>query len=152
MLGLTPPPAGHSPLSVDTSRTPPILPKLGEDAKGTGYTLRTLRVEDPSKTNSPHLYKPAEGTRFVAVEIKIANIGASAITYEDFHIGLVDTNGFVYMVEFFGREGNIPPGNIQPDSSLQGWVSFTIPAYSRLESAKWIPSYSEDSLWAGLSK
>jgi hypothetical protein len=151
-LGLTPPPAGHTALRVDTSRTPPALPKLGEDAKSAAYTLRALQVEDPSKTNYPHIYAPAEGTRFVAVEIKIANLGASMVNFDDFNVALVDTNGFVINVEFYGREGKIPVTDIKPDASVQGWVSFTIPAKVKLESVKWVPKYSEASLWAGLSE
>jgi hypothetical protein len=151
-LGLIPPPAGHKPWSVDTSRTPPKLPKLGEDAKGEEFSLRALQVEDPSQTESPNLYQPADGTRFVAVEVKIANIGSSVINSDDFYINLVDANGFVYAVEFFGREGNIPSDDIEPDSSVQGWVSFTIPEGARLESIKWTPDIFKPSVWAGLLK
>jgi hypothetical protein len=151
-LGLTPPPAGYTPLSVDTSRTPPVRSKLGEDSKSAAYSLRALRVEDPSQTKYPHLYTPDKSTRFVAVEIKIANIGTSAVTFDDFHVALVDTGGFVYDVEFYARDGGIPAGDIQPDAAVQGWVSFTVPAIAKLESVKWVPGYSEPSLWAGLSK
>jgi hypothetical protein len=128
---------------------PPALAKLGEDAKCTGYSLR---VEDPSRTKSPNLYQQADGTRFVAVEIKIANIGTTVVNYDDFHVNLVDANGFVYYVEFFGREGRIPSGDIKPDSSVQGLVSFTVPGGARLDRIKWAPTILGDSLWAGLSK
>jgi hypothetical protein len=151
-LGLTPPLAGHTPLRVDTSRTPPKLTKLGEDAEGNGYLLRPLQVEDPPSSERTHASARADGFRLVAVELKVANIGKSVIHYDEFNINLVDTNGFVYAIEFFGREGRIPSGDIKPDSSLQGWVSFTIPSDARLESIKWVPNIFGDSLWAGLSK
>jgi hypothetical protein len=67
-------------------------------------------------------------------------------------INLVDASGFVYSVEFFGWEGVIALGDIQPDSSIQGWVSFTIPGDARMERIKWAPTICGDSLWAGLSK
>jgi hypothetical protein len=151
-LGLTPPPTGHTALSVDTSRTPPKLTKLGEDTEGNGYLLRPLQVEDPPSSELTHASARADGFRLVAVEIKVANIGKSIIHYDEFNINLVDADGFVYAIEFFGREGRIPSGDIKPDSSLQGWVSFTIPSDARLESIKWVPNIFGDSLWAGLSK
>ncbi len=151
-LGLTSPPAGHTPLSVDTSRTPPKLTGLGEASEGNGYLLLPLQVEDPPPSELTHASAPADGYRIVAVEIKVANIGKSVIHYDEFNINLVDANGFVYAIEFFGREGRIPSGDIKPDSSLQGWVSFIITSDARLESIKWAPNIFGDSLWAGLSK
>jgi hypothetical protein len=149
-LGLTPPPAGHTPWSADTFRRPLTHSKLGEGAEGNGYMLRPLQVEDPSQPELTDSYALADGFRIVAVEIKVANIGSAVIHYDEFNINLVDAGGFVYGEDFFGREGRIPPGDIKPDSSLQGWVSFTIPGDARLESIKWVPDIFKDSLWAGL--
>jgi hypothetical protein len=60
--------------------------------------LRPLQLEDPSQSELMYSYAPADGFRIVTVEIKVANLGASVIHYDEFNIHLVDADGFVYGV------------------------------------------------------
>lgn len=150
-LGVKPPPEGHSPRAVDTSRTPPELPKLGEAAKTGGLGLTALQVEDPTKPEEDYysLGLP-EGAHLGAVEVLLSNDNLPGFSLTTFNFDLVDVNGFLYTYSSFGRAGTIETGDLAVGASRQGWVSFTITDGVQLESIKYYDEIALVTIWAGL--
>jgi hypothetical protein len=151
-LGMALAAEGHVPLEVNTSRTSPALSRLGEKAAGDGYSLTALAVEDPAESASPLMYAPQDGWHLAAVRIAAANTGnkQDLNIFDLSDLALVDSDGYVYAPEFFGREGNIEGGDFPLGAMYEGWVSFTIPDGIRLESVKYINSRVYGRVYAGL--
>lgn len=129
LISLEPPPSGHSPLSVDTSRKNPVSSKLGEEAQEGGCSLKTLQVEDPAELNPSLPYTLPVGTRLVAVEIEVANQSDSSLILNN--ISLVDPEGFLYAIEFNAHDAAntfAAQYTINPGGMLQGWVAFAVPS------------------------
>jgi hypothetical protein len=153
-LGVVPAPEGNVPLEVNTSRTPPALSRLGEKAANDGYSLTALAVEDPAESASPLMYSPQDGWHLAAVRIAAVNTGnkQDLNVFDPSELALVDTDGFLYAPEFFGRTGSIEGGDFPLGAVYEGWVSFTIPDGIRLESVKYINSRVYGRVYAGLAE
>lgn len=143
-------PAGQAAL-VGTPRVPPTLPKLGDTVKQGGYSLAVDAVEDPTKAGQ--FYTPKKGTRLIAVELVLGNDSGAKVTANPLYAYLVDTDGFLYTAELGGRTGQLTTVDLGPGDKVKGWVSFAVPADSKLESVEYgIDPFSGLELNAGLTK
>lgn len=103
----------------------PNLPKLGGTAEGSGYALTALTVEDPAMPGQ--IYKPVAGTRLIAVEVVINNVSGETISAGPWCGILVDSQGYLYPGEYFGRDGGLAYMDLKQGEKLRGWLSFNIP-------------------------
>jgi len=103
----------------------PNLPKLGGTAVGSGYALTAMTVEDPAKPGQ--IYKPVAGTRLIAVEVVISNVSGETISAGPWCGILVDSQGYLYPSEYFGRDGGLAYMDLKQGEKLRGWLSYTIP-------------------------
>lgn len=150
-VSLTPPPAGHTPITLSIAPTIPSS-KLGDVVEQFGYSLSPTSVEDPATPGM--IYSPRQGYKLVAVEIILGNVsGTKTLSVNPLYAFLVDTNGFVYSAELGGRNGQIDTADLSTGEKAKGWVSFTIPndaipAYIKYQTE----IFSGNYLIAGLGK
>ncbi len=148
---LTPPPSGHTPLTVTVT---PTLPKskLGDVVEQSGYSLSASAVEDPATPGL--LYTAKSGQKLVGVEIVLTNVsGADKLSANPLFAFLVDSDGFVYSAELMGRDGQIDSIDLSTGEKIQGWVSFTVPENATPFYIKYqIMGFPNQYLVAGLSK
>jgi len=154
-VGLEQPPANAPaatpipPIALD-----PNLPKLGGTAEGSGYTLTAVTVEDPAKPG--RIYTPVAGTRLVAVEVVITNVSGETISTNAWCGILIDSQGYLYPGEYFGRDGGLASMELKQGEKLRGWLSFNIPESATPAAMKYqflqVPSYNTVLLKTGLGK
>jgi len=68
-------------------------------------------VEDPT---TPGLFYEAEtGKRLIAVEVVVGNVSGEMVTTNPLDATLIDADGFKYMPELAGRDGQLEMGEPQ---------------------------------------
>lgn len=123
---LAAPPDGHTAdaAAIDMA-APAIDTPLGQEAQGFGMGLTAVTLEDPA---TPGMFYTAEpGTRLVAVEIIISNIGTDSVSVNPLYITLVDAEGYLHEVVLAGRDDQIDTLDLAPGERARGWVAFAIP-------------------------
>ena len=88
----------------------------------------------------------------VSVEVEVGNVGDESWIFTGFDLSLVDTDGFLYAVDFFYAEEMIELGEIAPGDSIRGWVPFVVPDGTEGESIKLYSETMDGPLYAGLSE
>jgi hypothetical protein len=151
-LPLAEPPAGRAPVRADTARAPGPGSPLGQAMEGENLSLKAIRIEDPAEPAFPDFFDPPQGTHLISVEIEFGNNGEEAWLFAAYDINLVDSNGFLYAVDFFNGAELIESGEVEPGGSVRGWVSFVIPDGAKLESIKYYSIWMNEPLWAGLGE
>jgi hypothetical protein len=152
VLPLTEPPAGRPPVLTDSARTPRTDSQLGRAAEGSGFSLTAFRVEDPGEPAFPGLFDAPAGTHLVSVEIEVGNTGDEARVFTSFEISLVDSDGFLYAIDYLIGPETIESGELEPGGSFRGWVSFVVPDGSEPESIKFYSVLMDEPLYAGLAE
>jgi hypothetical protein len=155
-LGLANPPAGHTPLKVDTTRAVTERSKLGETAKAGGLALTALQVEDPAAPEEKiyGLGVPT-GWHLMAVEVEFVNESVEGLSLLSFDFNVVTTEGYVYDNFYWGRAGGIESGDLAIGAKRQGWLTFMVPDGVKLESVKYYTYLGGDKellVYAGLQK
>lgn len=118
-----PPPPTNTP---EPSPTPePKDALLGELTENGFYSLVALQVEDPAPGGV--LFTPVEGKKLVGVEVIIANVADDPITINALDSTLIDTEGFAYEAEIFGRDDMVELVELNAGERVRGWLSFVIP-------------------------
>jgi hypothetical protein len=149
---LTPPPTGHTPVSVLFNPNSPSS-KIGDVVQQSGYSLSVKTVENP--TTPGEFYQSRSGYKPVAIEIILANVsGSSALSSNSMETYLVDNNGFVYAAEIMeGRKGEIATEDLNVGEKVDGWVTFVIPSDANPSYIKYqLDVFSGSYLIAGTSK
>jgi len=150
-IGILPPPANHHPSTLPFERVKPPLPKLGETTVGSGYSMQVLAVEDPTLPSGVYLVEP--GQRLVGVQVAIGNVSETTLAVSPLFFILVDGQGFVYPATVRARREEIASLDLNPGEIVQGWVAFSIPENTLIESLKFVPSLvSGRSLQVDLTK
>ncbi len=150
-VGILPPPANHHPSTLPFERVKPPLPRLGETTVGGGYSMQVLVVEDPTSPSGVYLVEP--GQRLVGVEVAIGNVSETILAVSPLFFILLDDQGFVYPATIGARREEIASLDLNPGETAQGWVAFSIPETTVIESLKFVPSLvSEESLQANLRR
>ena len=154
-VGLEPPPANSpAPTPIPPIALDPNLPKLGGTVEGSGYTLTAIAVEDPAQPG--RIYTPVAGTRLIAVEVVITNVSGETFSTSPMWGILIDSQGYLYPSDFFGRDEALASMELKQGEKLRGWISFTIPESVTPVAMKYqflqVPSYTSVLLKTGLGK
>ncbi len=104
----------------------PGLPKLGEVAEGSGYSLSVLTVEDPA-TRPGYFYESQLGKKLVAVEFIVGNLSGDQISSNVLYAILIDSQGFLYGAESGAVEDSIELLDVSPGEKVRGWAGFIVP-------------------------
>ncbi len=114
-----------------------------KDQNGQPITITLVKVFDPGTPASGD-DKPDSGQRLVAVQLKMANPGGTAISEAaDNDAKLIDSKGQSYQVEYSNVKGceNYPgPVALSPGQSKDGCVVFALPAKSTVARLEFTPS------------
>lgn len=139
----TPPEPTETPEPTATLEPTAAPAELGDVAEKDGYFLCALTVEDPT---TPGLFYEAEaGKRLVAVEVVVGNVSGEMITTNPLNATLIDADGFKYVPELAGRDGQLAMVSLNPGEKVRGWIAFEVPEQAALASIKY------DSLQTGVT-
>lgn len=113
-------------ITAPSSAIPAPVVKVGERAVLDGMALTVTRFQDPFTPGS-NVGQPAAGSRFVAVDVTIEDIGSQPITYNAFYFKMADSQSREYAVTFTSVPGQLNSGNLKPGEKVQGAILFQIP-------------------------
>jgi hypothetical protein len=103
-----------------------VTAKLGEQATGQGFALTVHEVRDPVP---PQRYRqPKEGTRWIAVDVTVRNIGTAELSYNPFYAKLKAADNREYSATVGVAEPDLGAGKQQPGDATRGWITFELPA------------------------
>ena len=94
-----------------------------------GIRVRALRVRADAEGSVP----PAADTSYLAVEVSIENLTDRALSYDMPDFVLMDEDGRELAAVCSGVEPAVTRGELAPGESLEGWISFQVPADFRPE-------------------
>jgi hypothetical protein len=154
-LPLAEPPAGREPRTVDLSREPRTVPKLGQAVEWDGISMKAVDVENPSANPVAEFNTPPAGWHTAMVEIGLVNAGEETFGLFLFEFTIVDGDGFLHSVEFFsGNKEDLSelPDEIQPGESVSVEMWFFLPDGAEPESIKYFADGMDEPLYAGLAE
>ena len=142
---------GSTPVSPDFSLYPTLsatstpVPGYIKQCHDLGLSIESYRV---SETCPDSLGQPAEGAKFVVVEIKAVNFSDDVISFpyiefrlDGYQSGLGSTGDCRYNNEAFG---NACSGKLFPGVSCQGWELFEVPVSFDASAATLYASFREN--------
>lgn len=119
-------PVAEEPAEVNVS----IPIKVGSTNEKDGIRLTINDVLDPwlpqSETSEEEPLTPAEGTRFVAIDLTVENNGTADLYYPCYYPSLVDSGNFVYQERYAVKEPALAAGELGSDQKTRGWVTFEV--------------------------
>lgn len=110
-----------------TAPAPKTVYKVGDTAKTGDFEVTVYGFKDPQTTTN-QFDKPAAGTRYVSVDVQVANRGSTQQTFSSilgFH--LVDSANRQYDLEFSTVEPKAPDGQIPAGGAIRGLAVFQVP-------------------------
>ncbi len=129
--GLTPPPAGYTPLRADTSHPSFSHAAFGKAAEKDGASLKAMQVKDNLNSIPSIFFTLPSNARVVGVQIEIRGTKDRGLRIVD--LSLADTNGYIYRMkgsEIIQSQGKLFLG---PNEVLQDWVYFVLPADAKFD-------------------
>lgn len=110
---------------ISLTATPPPA-RIGETVKVSDYRLAVVNVQDPA-TSVYQLVQPTQGNRFIAVQVQVTNTSTRVAPYSYLHFRLRDTGGNeIRSTASTTVEPNLGTGNLAPNESVTGWVTFMV--------------------------
>ena len=120
-----------------TSNVPTATVLSPEDANqktvNSGYSLKAMAVEDPTK--------PAAGTdvkaesRLMAVQVELENVSSEdAMSVDVANASVTDDKGIDYPATAGGRDGEIKSADLKKGERANGWMAFQVPKDAKLKS------------------
>jgi hypothetical protein len=115
--------------------------KLGETVTQKDMALTVWKVDDPAPANN-EAAQPAAGTRWVALDIQVQNLGARPHDYDLTLYALIRaTDNYEYRALKLGVvQPAITPVQVAAGSSQRGWLTFQLPQDKRPDYFRYAPS------------
>ena len=118
------------------------LAKIGETVNQKGLALTVKAVSDPAPVAPGGVGVPAEGTRWVALDIELQNVSGQAQSYDlTLYAVMTTTDFFQYHALKLGVvQPALTPTQVAASASQRGWLTFQVPVDKKPASFLYAPS------------
>lgn len=100
---------------------------IGEAAENGDLSIKVVNVEDPFLYTG-EFYKTEAGNKLVAVEVELTNISDTLESVSPYYFKVKDQDNYEYDYQYGTvKEPVLSSGTLNPDESVKGWVTFSVP-------------------------
>ena len=117
--------------TTENTNTAPQIFKVGDKIKIGDTTLTVNEVADNVDSGNPYI-KPADGKRYLAVNVKVDYSGSSSVYTSLLDFKLKDSDAYKYDSTYLEiKSPQLQGSDVKSGDSLRGWITFEIPNSSK---------------------